>query len=112
MGNEILFAPAETAPRIELTSYNLTLPMATLAIGVDNIHHDVFLSPKFVQAARDYLLDLIRQHTNSAQAPGMQPRQSRGPDSVAVRKLLSELLQIWLTQAQDHTNIEIDLLFR
>ena len=54
MANEILFASSDTAPRIELTSYNLTLPMATLAIGVDNIHHDVYLSPKFVHASRDY----------------------------------------------------------
>src|SRR5947209_17991620 len=86
--------------------------MGTLAIGVDNIHHDVFLSPKFVQAARDYLLDLIRQHTNSAPAPGMEPRPSRGPDSVAFRKLLSELLQSALTKAKYTKNIEIDLLFR
>ena len=97
---------------IGLKSYNVTIPMGTLAIGVDNIHHDVFLSPKFVQAARDYLLDLIRQHTSSAQAPGMEPRPSRGPDSVAFRKLLSELLQSALTQAKYHKNIEIDLLFR
>src|SRR5437588_7990878 len=97
---------------IGLKSYNVTIPMGTLAIGVDNIHHDVFLSPKFVQTARDYLLDLIRQHTNSAPAPGMEPRPSRGPDSVAFRKLLSELLQSALTQAKYHKNIEIDLLFR
>jgi len=39
--------------------------MGSLSIGVDNIHHDVFLSPKFVQAARDYLFDLIRQSTSA-----------------------------------------------
>src|SRR6266704_3110565 len=95
---------------IELKSYNVSIPMGTLAIGVDNIHHDVFLSPRFVQAARDYLLDLIRQHTSSAHSLGMEP--TRGPDSVAFRKLLSELLQSALTQAKYHKNIEIDLLFR
>ena len=97
---------------IELKSYSVSLPMGTLAIGVDNIHHDVFLSPKFVQAARDYLLDLIRQHTSTAHSLGMEPRPTRGPDSVAFRKLLSELLQSALTQAKYHKNIEIDLLFR
>src|SRR5438309_9818406 len=112
MSNELLTLIATEEARTELTSYNVTIPMASLAIGVDNIHHDVFLSPKFVQAARDYLLDLIRQHTSSAQAPGMEPRPSRGPDSVAFRKLLSELLQSALTQAKYHKNIEIDLLFR
>jgi hypothetical protein len=49
--------------RIELKSYRVTLPLESLSIGVDNIHHDVFLSPKFVQVARDYLFDLIRQKT-------------------------------------------------
>src|SRR5947199_5750469 len=97
---------------IELKSYNVSIPMGTLAIGVDNIHHDVFLSPKFVQAARDYLLDLIRQHTSSAHSLGMEPRPTRGLDSAAFRKLLSELLQSSLTQAKYHKNIEIDLLFR
>src|SRR5438477_11034949 len=112
MSNELLTLIATEEARTELTSYNVTIPMASLAIGVDNIHHDVFLSPKFVQAARDYLLELIRQNTSSAQFPGMEPRTSRGTDSAAFRKLLSELLQSSLTQAKYHKNIEIDLLFR
>src|SRR5215469_11279979 len=112
MSNTLSILSSSEPSGIGLKSYNVSLPMGTLAIGVDNIHHDVFLSPKFVQAARDYLLDLIRQHTNSQQGPGMEPRQSRGPDSVAFRKLLSELLQSSLTQAKYHKNIEIDVLFR
>src|SRR6202048_5018179 len=103
---------ATEAARTELKSYNTTIPMGSLAIGVDNIHHDVFLSPKFVQAARDYLFDLIRQSTSSTYLPGIELRTSRGPDSAAFRKLLSELLQSSLTQAKYHKNIEIDLLFR
>lgn len=112
MSNTLPIFSSSEPSGIGLKSYNVSLPMGTLAIGVDNIHHDVFLSPKFVQAAREYLLDLIRQHTNSQQAPGMEPRPLRGPDSVAFRKLLSELLQSSLTQAKYHKNIEIDLLFR
>jgi len=112
MSNTLSILSSSQPSGIGLKSYNVSLPMGTLAIGVDNIHHDVFLSPKFVQAARDYLLDLIRQHTNTAQSSGMEPRPSRGPDSVAFRKLLSELLQSSLTQAKYHKNIEIDVLFR
>ena len=48
------------------------LPMGTLAIGVDNIHHDIYLSPKFVQATRDYLFELIRQHTASSFISGVE----------------------------------------
>jgi hypothetical protein len=112
MPNELLIPNPVEAAGTELKSYNVTLPMGSLAIGVDNIHHDVFLSPKFVAAAREYLFDVIRQHTSSTYLPGIELRATRGPDSGAFRKLLSELLQSSLTQAKYHKNIEIDLLFR
>jgi hypothetical protein len=86
--------------------------MGSLAIGVDNIHHDVFLSPKFAQAARDYLFDIIRQNTSATYLPGIDLRSVRPPDTSAFRKLLSDLLQSALTQAKFHKNIEIELLFR
>jgi len=98
--------------RFELKSYNVTIPMGSLAIGVDNIHHDVFLSPKFVQAARDYLFELIRQSTSAKYFPGIELRTTKGPDNAAFRKLLTELLQSALTQAKYYKNIEIDLVFR
>jgi hypothetical protein len=112
MANELATPSAGESARIELKSYNVTIPMGSLAIGVDNIHHDVFLSPRFVQAARDYLFDLIRQSTSATYFSGIELRSAKGPDSASFRKLLSELLQSALTQAKYHKNIEIDLLFR
>jgi hypothetical protein len=103
---------ATEASRIELKSYNVTIPMGSLSIGVDNIHHDVFLSPKFVQAARDYLFELIRQNTKATYFPGIELRANRGPDNAGFRRLLIDLLQSSLTQAKYHKNIEMDLLFR
>jgi len=112
MANETLFATSEATPRIELTSYNLVLPMATLAIGVDNIHHDVYLSPKFVHASRDYLFELIRQHTAGSFISGVELRNAKTIDGAGFRKLLTDLLQSSVTQAKYQKNIEIDLLFR
>ena len=103
---------ATEAARTELKSYNVTIPMGSLSIGVDNIHHDVFLSPKFVQAARDYLFELIRQNTKATYFPGIELRANRGPDNAGFRRLLIDLLQSSLTQAKYHKNIEMDLLFR
>jgi len=112
MANLSVTPGATEAPRIELKTYNVTLPMGSLSIGVDNIHHDVFLSPRFVQAARDYLFDVIRQNTKATYFPGIELRANRGPDNAAFRKLLIDLLQSALTQAKYHKNIEMDLLFR
>jgi hypothetical protein len=112
MAYEILTPSLTEAARIELKSYSVTIPMGSLAIGVDNIHHDVFLSPKFVQVSRDYLFDLIRQNTRATYFPGIELRPVKSLDNTAFRKLLSELLQSSLTQAKHHKNIEIDLVFR
>src|SRR5260370_951772 len=115
MPNELLalLAPSATEEvRTELKSYNVTIPMGSLAIGVDNIHHDVFLSPKFVQASRDYLFEVIRQSSSNSYLPGIELGARRGPDRAAFGKLLTELLQSSLTQAKYHKNIEIDLLYR
>jgi hypothetical protein len=98
--------------RNELKSYRVILPMGTLAIGVDNIHYDVFLSPKFVQTTRDYLFDLVRQNVSSTFFSGIDFRSSKQVDSTTFRKLLSEMLQSSLNRAKHQKNIEIDILFR
>src|SRR5215831_17403450 len=98
--------------RNALKSYTVSLPMASLSIGVDNIHHDVFLSPKFVQVARDYLFELIRQNASSTYLSGIEFRNAKPVDSTTFRKLLTELLQSALTNAKHQKNIEIDILFR
>ncbi len=112
MANSILTPSTTAAAGMELKSYNTTIPMGSLAIGVDNIHHDVFLSPRFVQASREYLFDLIRQHTKGSYVAGTELRAVRGPDHTAFRKQLTDFMQSAVTQAKFHKNIEIDLLFR
>src|SRR6516162_6715999 len=112
MPNEFLHLGVTDPSRNTLKAYNVTLPMGSLAIGVDNIRHDVFLSPKFVQVARDYLFDLIRQNASNTYLSGVEFRSSKPVDSTAFRKMLTELLQSSLTRAKHQKNIEIDLLFR
>jgi class 3 adenylate cyclase len=113
MSNAILNLGSGNSPRIELSSYDLVLPMGSLAIGVDNIHHDVYLSPRFVQASRDYLFELIRQHTAaSGFMSGVELRNTKSIDGTGFRKLLSELLQSSVTQAKFQKNVEVDILFR
>jgi hypothetical protein len=112
MSTGILNLGATDPNRSALKAYNVTLPMGSLAIGVDNIRHDVFLSPKFVQIARDYLFDLIRQNASNSHLAGIEFRSSKPADSSAFRKVLADLLRNSLTTAKHQKNMEIDLLFR
>src|SRR5450432_2178062 len=100
MAYETLTLGVAEAPKTELKSYTVTLPMGSLAIGVDNIHHDVFLSPRFVQGARDYLFDLIRQSTKATYFPGIELRAVKSLDNAGFRKLLTDVFQSSLTQAK------------
>ncbi len=49
---------------MKLEPYSAEIQLPNLAVGLDNIHYDVFLSPRFVEFTRKYLLDLIRQTVN------------------------------------------------
>src|SRR5579864_2424896 len=116
-----------TPARVNLRPYSADLPLGTLAVGVDNIHHDVFLSPTFVETTEVYLLEFIRQTANLpflAQSDRLQanrrPSSRREIDRKAARaseapswkRQLSDLLHAGLQQAKHEKNIEIDVLLR
>jgi hypothetical protein len=110
--------PAAGSPaRINLKTYVAELPLGTLAVGVDNIHHDVFLSPKFVELTGAYLLEFIRQNANLvflAQSDRKQPvrKAARPPEAGAWKRHLSDLLHAGIQRAKYSQNIEIDILLR
>ena len=112
MANELANKSTTETNRLGIKPYGVTLPMGSVSIGVDNIHHDVYLSPKFTQVTRDYLFDLVRQNTSSTYLSGIELRNTKPMDSTAFRRLLAEMLQSSLTKAKHQKNIEIDLLFR
>lgn len=98
--------------RVNLKIYTADLQLSKLTVGVDNIHYDVFLSPRFVDFSRSFFLDLIRQTTGLTHFSGMGRRPSKTPETGTFRKLLVELLQASLTRAKFEKNIELDLLLR
>jgi len=116
-----------TPARVHLKPYSAELPLGTLAVGVDNIHHDVFLSPIFAETTEAYLLEFIRQTANLAflsqtdrtQANRRQSlrreadrKTARAPEAPSWKRQLSDLLNAGLQQAKYEKNIEIDLLLR
>ncbi|MFZ0821015.1 MAG: hypothetical protein WAM91_13160 [Candidatus Acidiferrales bacterium] len=103
--------PPRSVP-IELARYSPELPMTTLVVGVDNIHHDVYLSPAFYEATRVFLFDLIRQTVNLSHFPGFERKPMRAPEAASFRRMLGELLQASLTRAKFEKNVERDILLR
>jgi len=106
-----LAAPPRSV-RADLSRYAPEIPLSSIVVGVDNIHHDVFLSPKFVEVTRTFLFDLIRQTIKLTHFPGFERKPMRAPESAAFRKMLSEILQTSLTNAKYAKNVEHDVLLR
>src|SRR6202162_765308 len=108
-----------TPARVNLRPYSAELPLGTLAVGVDNIHHDVFLSPTFVESTGAYLLEFIRQSANltflsqtdrtqSDRRTGVRRetdrRPARPPEAAAWKRQLSDLLHGGLQHAKYKQN--------
>ena len=111
-----------------LASYTPTLSLEGLTVGVDNLRHDVHLSPKFTDAARAHIARLIARHgdvegllaaeaTPSAPRTAflnklttvMKPTKSEASD---FKSVLTELHVASLNRAKAENNVTIDLLAR
>lgn len=112
MADQLITATIPRPPQAEPRRQEGDLALNSLAVGVDNLRHDVVLSPKFVDAARSLLFDLIRQKVNLGHFPGFERRPVRAPELGAFRKILAELLLNSLTRAKAEKNIERDILLR
>ena len=110
-GHSTLAAPPRSV-RADLSRYAPEIPLSSIVVGVDNIHHDVFLSPKFVEVTRTFLFDLIRQTIKLTHFPGFERKPMRAPESATFRKMLGEILQTSLTNAKYAKNVEHDVLLR
>jgi hypothetical protein len=111
-----------------LTGYTPSLSLEGLQLGVDNLRHDVHLSPKFVTQTRSLISRLIVRHGDvegllAAEAP--QPRQgghfigsNAGPKSNAkavgseLKPLLAEVHSAALNRAKAEGNPSLDVLAR
>lgn len=109
---ELRIAPSSAHPaRMNLEPYSAEIRLEKLTLGLDNIHYDVYLSPKFIEFARKYLLDLLRQFVNlPAKVGNGRKQQTSFPEHGAFRKLLTEILQESLTRAKFQGSIETDVL--
>src|SRR5580704_1224212 len=99
-----------------------------LSLGVDNLRHDVVLSPRFMEAARAQIGRLVTRHGGlegllAAEAPAssqgpswMRNLAGKGPrpkqDAAEWKPLLGELLVNSLNRAKKELRIPVDVLAR
>ena len=93
MADRLITLAAGPPARVDLKAYEAELPLGSLVVGVDNIHHDVYLSTPFCEQTRTYLLELIRQTANITYAVHKDSRPPKGPETGAWKKQLFSKLR-------------------
>lgn len=122
------FRLGQTAETPELPALALSAPsilLEGLSVGVDNLRHDVILSPRFLDAARTQMARLIVRHGEvdgllSSEAPPVTSvpswMRAHAPAAKAEpsdwKSVLTELHLAALNRAKREGNISIDLLAR
>jgi class 3 adenylate cyclase len=113
----------------EMIAATPSIALEALAVGVDNLRHDVSLSPRFVETARLHIMRLIVRHgelegllsaeapQKTHQGPAWMRKAAAGPAHSATEKsdwkpLLAELHLAALNRAKKEENISLDLLAR
>jgi class 3 adenylate cyclase len=118
---------SDSAERPALSSYTPQLTLEGLAAGVDNLRHDVYLSPKLVEQVRLQIARMIARHgdveqvlttdtsafAGSRKFAGFKPGPARRkPEPTEIKSLLMELQVAALNRAKAEGNIAVDLLAR
>lgn len=121
--------PTEHARHLNLAAYTPSIALEGLLTGIDNVRHDVFLSSRFTDLARQHLSALIVKHgavqeiLATAEAPAfrvpsvMSPAAAermrlRPADPTEFKRLLTELHVAALNRAKTESSISVDLVAR
>ncbi len=117
-------AVEDTVPPV-LVSYVPSLSLQGLQVGVDNLRHDVHLSPKFVEQARRHITRLLIRHGDLEGAlAAVEPEKTRNhfiqskanvksqAEPADLKTLFTELHVAVLNRAKAEENPALDLLGR
>ncbi|MFB3916763.1 MAG: hypothetical protein ACE14M_08540 [Terriglobales bacterium] len=116
----------ECARQLNLVAYTPSLTLEGVLPGVDNVRHDVFLSPKLAQQTRSHIARLIAKYGNvedlvvesrtasfdrppSIVRPQAKPQRAEAAD---FKSLVVELQTASLNCTKAENNLSLDLLWR
>ena len=95
----------------KLQTYDAALSLDRLNLGVDNIRHDVYLSPTFVSHTRRLVLYMLERHV------GVERREAGGKNKLNwakeidnYKQLYRELLRDALNKAKGQREIQVEYL--
>jgi hypothetical protein len=115
---------AGPARQLNLTTYIPTINLEGLVRGVDNLRHDVYLSPRFCEIARSHVARRVAHHGEVVDLLTSEPQSRRGlglqrsggpeekPGAGDFQRSLADLLLEALNRAKGRDSLSVDLVAR
>lgn len=93
-----------------LPAYLVSFSLDRLVLGVDNIRHDVHLSPIFLAATRKIVTDLVYRHAGIETREAKKKELSWAKEIDQYKQLYKEIMRDALNQAKGRREIQIEYL--
>jgi hypothetical protein len=96
--------------RFPLSSYSLNFSLDQIAPGVDNVRHDVYLSPTFCEAADNIVPQVIAKNVELSEFFRIDKPTVWAKKVVEFKKLYRQIIQDAINQSKLENNQQIDFL--
>lgn len=105
-----LFSNNSDLTGIPLKAYSVKFSLDRLTPGVDNIRHDVLLSPDFCKSIGKLIYQLFLKHAKAKKIVNIDPTSSLVIERDEFKHLCHDVLHAAINQAKSASEIQIDLL--
>jgi hypothetical protein len=105
-----LFSKYPDLTGLPLKAYSVKFSLDRLKPGVDNIRHDVLLSPDFSKSISKLIYQLFLKHTKTKKILNIDPTSSLVTERDAFKHFCRDVLHAAINQAKSYSETQIDLL--
>ena len=105
-----LFSKLPELDEFPLKTYSMQLDLNKLVVGVDNIRHDVYLSPAFCKATQNIVRHFIANRSDSEKILDLAKAPLSSRDLEAYRESCLEFLKGAVNKAKSENEDQIDML--
>ena len=104
------FSKLPNLEEFPLRTYSAQINLDRLVLGVDNIRHDVHLSPNFCKAAEKLANHLLNKHTDAEEILRLDKTSSLTRDIEEFRRICRDFLEGAVNKAKSVGEVQIDML--
>ena len=105
-----LFSNYSDLKGLPLKAYSVKFSLDRLTPGVDNVRHDVLLSPDFCKSVSKLVYQLFLKHTKAKKILNIDSTSSLVTERDEFKHLCRDVLHAAINQAKSASEIQIDLL--